>query len=298
MNFNHLAIFHAVAGAGSVSGGAAALMIGQPAASRQLKLLERAVGAELLTRTPKGVRLTAAGEVLAEYAAKIFTLADEATAAVEDLRGLERGRLRIGASPTIGTYLLPDVLVRFQRRFPRVRTRAEVLPGSAVRDRLLAGEMDVGLGDEADRADGLTAAPFMVERFAAIVPAGHPLTGRTDVTAAAFLAEAFVAQRSAGRSTSFVERELQKRGLLVSPALAVEGTEAVKKAVAAGLGASLVPRLAIELELAAGRLATVPLVDLELTRPLLLLRRAGEAMGKPARAFHCLLERVVNPSDS
>ena len=293
LNFGHLAVFDAVARAVSVGGGAATLMIGQPAASRQVQLLERAVGADLFVRTPKGVRLTAAGEVLADYAAKIFALADEATAAVEDLRGLERGRLRVGASPTIGTYLLPDVLVRFRARFPNVRTRVEVEPRDLLRSRLLAGHLDLGLSDDPDRHDGLTAEPLMVEQFACITPPNHPLAGRRDMTAAEFFAGPLVLRSATAGGASFVQRALRARGTTPKIALSLGSTEAVKRAVSAGLGVAVVPRLSIDLELAAGRLAAVELADFELSRPVHLLRRIGELPTKPQRAFHCLLERVV-----
>src|SRR5437868_6918270 len=111
MNLGHLAIFRAVAEEKSVSRGAERLMVSQPAVSKQLAQLERSLGVRLLDRHPRGVRITAAGEVLLTYARRIFAAEAEAEAAIEELRGLRRGRLRVGASTTIGVYLLPEVFV-------------------------------------------------------------------------------------------------------------------------------------------------------------------------------------------
>src|SRR3954471_19752448 len=100
LGFTQLAAFRAVADHGSVGRGADALMVSQPAVSKQIKELEKSLGVVLFERHARGVRLTDAGELLAGYARRIFALADEAEEAIEDLQGLRRGRLRIGATPT------------------------------------------------------------------------------------------------------------------------------------------------------------------------------------------------------
>src|SRR5947209_5485906 len=102
MNLGHLAIFDAVASTGNVSRAAESLMISQPAVSKQLRILERALATPLFERIPKGMRLTPAGELLATYASRIFALETEAEEAIAALKGLRRGRLIIGASNTIG----------------------------------------------------------------------------------------------------------------------------------------------------------------------------------------------------
>nr|MDQ2686871.1 LysR family transcriptional regulator [Armatimonadota bacterium] len=91
MNLNHLAIFHAIARAGSITLGAEQLHISQPAVSKQLQELEKSLGTPLFDRLPRGVRLTEAGELLAGYAHRLFSLEAEAEAALAELRGLERG---------------------------------------------------------------------------------------------------------------------------------------------------------------------------------------------------------------
>src|SRR2546429_243813 len=97
LNLHHLHVFHCVAEASSVSRGADRLAISQPAVSKQLRDLEQNLRTTLFDRHPKGVRLTAAGEVLADYARRIFALSDEAERALADMAGLRRGRLAVGA---------------------------------------------------------------------------------------------------------------------------------------------------------------------------------------------------------
>src|SRR5262244_952938 len=106
MNLNHLAVFDAVAQTGSMTLGAERLDISQPAVSKQVKDLERALGLSLFDRIGRRVRLNQAGEILAEYAQRIFGLARESDLAMADVRAVRRGSLAIGTSTTIGTYLI------------------------------------------------------------------------------------------------------------------------------------------------------------------------------------------------
>src|SRR3546814_9246472 len=111
MNLNHLAIFQAVAAVNSVSGGARRLNISQSAVSKQLAEFERSVGVSLFQRLPRGMRLTEAGRMLQGFANRLFAIEAEAEHALRDLRQLARGRIAIGASRTIGAYMLPRVQI-------------------------------------------------------------------------------------------------------------------------------------------------------------------------------------------
>src|ERR1700685_3869331 len=126
LNLNHLAIFHAVAKAGNITGAAEQLLISQPAVSKQLRELERSLGVRLFDRLPRGVRPTEAGAILREYSQRLFALTEQAENALAELRGLHRGRLRIGASTTIGVYFLPDLFVRFRQDHPGVQFHLEI----------------------------------------------------------------------------------------------------------------------------------------------------------------------------
>src|SRR4051812_47437512 len=115
LNLNQLALFHAVAEAGGITRASEKVMVSQPAVSKQVKQLERSLGARLLQPNGRGVRLTPAGRMLADYARRIVSLVAEAQTAISDLDSLRRGTLSVGVTPTLGTYLLPDVLVYFRR---------------------------------------------------------------------------------------------------------------------------------------------------------------------------------------
>src|SRR5437868_2773190 len=141
MNLGHLSVFYSVAMHGNVSRAADKLMVSQPAVSKQVKELERVLGVTLFDRLPRGMRLTDAGQLLVGYAARIFALEGEAQQAVAELAGLRRGRLVVGASNTIGVYLLPDLFVRFRRQFPAIQLQLEIAHTDAILRWLRRGEL-------------------------------------------------------------------------------------------------------------------------------------------------------------
>ena len=147
MNLNHLAIFHAVARAGSVTGGAEALGVSQSAVSRQLAEFEARQGVSLFDRRPRGVVLTAPGRVLLDYAERLFAIRAQAELALDDLRHRRLGRLAIGASRTIGAYMLPQAFAQFTRDNPGIELSLTVENTETIERQLLDGRIDIGFAE-------------------------------------------------------------------------------------------------------------------------------------------------------
>jgi DNA-binding transcriptional LysR family regulator len=294
MNLSHLAIFHAVAKERSISRGAERLLVSQPAVSKQLSQFERSLETRLVDRLPRGIRLTEAGEVLAAFAERIFSLELEAANALKELHGLRRGRLRIGASTTIGVYLLPEPFVRFRRENPDIDTSLDVIGSRAVEYRLIGGEIDIGFTESFSGTKELNAVTFRNDELVAIVARGHALLRKRRVTPKRFCAEPFIVRETGSESRSFVETALTKQGLTVRPVMSLASTEAIKRAVAAGIGVAIVSRNAIELEIEAGRLSVVRLVGLSIRRPLYVIRRQNADISRAADTFLKLLRAEEN----
>lgn len=291
MNFNHLALFHAVSEEGSISAGADRLAISQPAVSKQLGELERMLDVRLFDRLPRGVRLTEAGALLADYARRLFSLAAEAERALNDLRGLERGQLAIGASTTIGSYWLPDILTSFHRAYPGIEINLEIANTEVIQHHLLAGTLEVGLTEGFVENDELEAEVFHVDELVGIAPLGHPLARERSVSLKRFCQEPFLVREKGSGTRSVIERELARKGVKVQPAMALGGTEAIKQAVAAGAGVALVSRLAVGSECEVRRFTVVVLSDLSLRRPLHRIQQRGRHPSHALRAFLALLEK-------
>jgi DNA-binding transcriptional LysR family regulator len=285
MNLNHLAIFHAVAEAGSMTLGAERLDISQPAVSKQVRGLEHALGVALFDRVGRRVHLSQAGEVLADYAGRLFALAREAEEALADVRALRRGRLVIGASTTIGAYLLPGVLAEFGRRHPSVELCAEIKNTEEVHRRLARHQLDVGLTEGFVEGDDLDAEVFHQDELVVIAARGHRLAGMAQVPQSAVRHEPFILRERGSGTRAVQERALARLRWPVRVRMALGSTEAIKRAVAEGLGLAIVSRLALRAECAAGNLAVLPVVGLSIRRPLHLVRRKGRRDGPTLQAF-------------
>lgn len=291
MNLHHLEIFNAIVQEGTISAGAGRMMISQPAASKQLKELEKSVGAMLLQRLPRGIRLTKAGELLAGYARTLFDLSEEAERAVRDLERLRNGQLRVGATPTLGTYLLPDVIVRLRKRFPQLRSSLEVENGDLLGERLAKGKLDLALAESLFDQDSFLSTEFTRDPWVVIAHPGHRLARRRHVTTEMLCEEMFIV-RDTRAGESFVEREFVSRRLKLKSTFSLATTEAIKRAVAAGMGIAMVSKLAIDLEVQTKRLAVVRVADLNLVRPV-YVHEMQKSRSKPAIAFLCLLKHAV-----
>lgn len=293
INLNHLTVFHAAAKNGGIRAGADRLLISQPAASKQIKELERALGVRLFERHARGVRVTAEGGILADYARRIFALAEDAETALSDLDSLRHGSLAIGASPTIGTYLLPAVLVHFRRRFPGVDLRLEIESSQVLRKRLEEFAIDFGITEGRIEASDLESKSLMEDELIAIIPPDHPFARRRSVKPAAFCREPFITHEPASSSGSFVEQVLEARNLKINPLLSLSSTEAIKQAVASGLGVAIVSRLAAKNEIASKRLATITLTGLSIRRPIYHVCPRNRYRSKGSIAFLCLLKHAI-----
>ena len=282
MNINHLAIFHAAAEEGSMSRAAERLFISQPAVSKQIGELEAALGVSLFDRLPRGLRLSAAGEMLAGYARRLFAVEAEAEQALAEMKGLAQGKLTVGASLTIGGYLLPKMLGAYRKQYPGIALRLEIANTQVIQQKLRDNALDLGLTEGFAEDPLLEAEVFAEDVLTAVVPPGHPFLEGA-VSAAQFCTEPFLMRELGSGTREVVERALLHQGIVVQPAMSLGSTEAIKQAVASGLGVAIVSRLALETEIKMGLLC--PLPSLALTRPLHLVRLRGKSQSAAAQAF-------------
>ena len=298
MNLNRLAVFHAVAEEGGVSRGAERLCVSQPAVSKQVRELEAALGLKLFDRLPRGVRLTQAGEVLAGHARRLFAVEADAERAIAELKGLSRGSLRVGASLTIGVYLLPEILGAYRKLHPEIDLELEIANTQVIQQKLRENALDVALTEgfvetcePKNELDDLEAEIFHRDELVAVVPPGHRLLSEEVGTAAQFCAEPFLMRETGSGTREVVERALAQVKVVVHPTMSLGSTEAIKRAVTAGLGVAIISRLALSTELAAGLLQVVALSNLRIERPLHIVRLRGKSESHAARAFFKLLPR-------
>jgi len=295
MNLNHLFLFRAVAEARGFSRAAENVHVSQPAISMQVGELEAQLGLTLFHRLPRGVKLTAAGQLLLDYARRLGALADEAERAMAEVKGLCRGRLAIGASTTIGVYLLPNLLGDYRRRYPDIDLQFDISNTEDIENRLVDGTLDAGLTEGLPpKRDELESAVFLRDELVPIGRLDHPRlkTSSEPFTLRQLCAEPMIMREPGSGTREVIENALAKRGQKLQRIPMVLGsTEAIKRAVAAGLGVAIVSHLTIQTELASGQLAILPVRGFQLTRPLHRLCWRNRAKDPATVAFFSLLER-------
>ncbi len=285
LNFNHLRLFLAVAEYGGVTRGAEAVFVSQPAVSKAVQELERQVGVPLLEHVGRRVALTEAGEILAGYARRIFNLSEEGKRAMDELRGLERGQLAIGASTTIGIYLLPAVMGAFHARYPAIALALNIENVELVFRKLRAGTIELALVEGPVRGADLRVEPYRRDDLALVVAPTHPFA-RAGVAMPEELAAMPFLMRERGSGTrEVVETALLERGITPHVAMELGHTEAIKQAVVACLGVSILSTLTIRPEVAGGLLAAVPIEGVTISRTLLQVQRRDYRPSSAARAF-------------
>lgn len=285
MNHNHLMIFRAVAESGSFTRAAQRLYISQPALSQQVGQLETELGVKLFDRLPRGVRLTSAGQILANHGARIAALDQQAQRQIQELQGLARGRLTLGASQTIGVYLMPEILGRFRREYPQIDLDLEISNTEAIQQKLADDLFDLALTEGFLEQPDLDASVFQQDNLVAIVPPEHPLLERKAVTAAQFCAQPLIVREHGSGTLAVIERALARKSITLSPTMSLGSTEAIKRAVQSHIGVAIVSRLSITQELAAGSLIELPLSDLRIRRPLHRLELRGKIRSPAAEIF-------------
>ncbi|MEU1308608.1 LysR family transcriptional regulator [Streptomyces cinnamoneus] len=279
-----LELLLAVARLGSLGRAARELGITQPAASGRLRGMERLLGVALVERSPRGSRLTDAGVLVTDWARRIVEAAEAFDAGAQALRGRRDSRLRVAASMTIAEYLLPGWLIAL--RTERPGTAVSLLAGNstAVAERLLAAEADLGFVEGLDVPAGLDGAVIGHDRLVVVTAPGHPWARRRAPLTAGELAATPLILRERGSGTRQVlDAALAAHGGLSEPLLELASTTAAKAAAVSGAGPSVLSELAIGEELAARRLVEIPVTDLPLQRTLRAVWPRGHRPTGPAR---------------
>ncbi|WP_327313672.1 LysR family transcriptional regulator [Streptomyces sp. NBC_01235] len=248
LNLERLRTLDALARHGSVSGAAAGLHITTSAVSQQLAKLEREVGQRLLAKHGRGVRLTDAGRLLADHAARILSQVELAQSDLEAQRGQVVGELRLSAFPTAARGLFPVALAELRKAHPGLRLRScELEPEHAIAG-VVRGDLDLAVvldwyNKPMPVPDGLVKAPILDDPADVAIPAGHPLADRDEVDLGEFAEDEWITWGEGEFCHEWLMFTLRSRGVepIVGHRAAETHTQLVL--VAAGLGVCIVPLL-------------------------------------------------------
>lgn len=252
-----LKVFCTVAETKSFSKTSEIIHLTQPAVSLQIQALEEIYETKLFDRTSNLITLTEAGEVLYKYAKDILSLYAEASKEIGKITGLLKGSIKIGASTTIGNYLLPNIISDFKKN--RVKVNINVLIGNTRRivDLLNSGIVDIGLVEGETSKQKLRIEPFVEDELIFIVPPIHPWTKKKIVSILDVTKEPFILREEGSGTRQMIEKYLESHGISIENmkiALILGSTESIKEAVEQGIGISIVSKWAARKEIKYGSL--------------------------------------------
>ena len=285
MHLNQLWVFYQVAKHKSFSQAAEALFLSQPSVSNQIKLLEETCGLKLFDRSGRSVELTSTGEILLSYAERIFSLAKEADSVIEEIKGLKAGGIRISASSTLGAYYLPDILDLFRKKHPQIEIRMNVGYTQTVAEDVLAFRSDLGLIGREVAHPNIVVIPLWEEELVLIVPPDHPFAGRREISLAELQGQPFIMSEKGSGVREITEKILAGAKVSARVVMELGENEAMKRAVASGLGITLISATVARRELEAGQIRAVRLPGARILRKFNIIHHKNKYISKLIRAF-------------
>jgi DNA-binding transcriptional LysR family regulator len=282
-----LKVFRVVARHLNFSRAAEELLLTQPAVTQQIKALEDEYGVPLFDRSGGRIALTSAGKSLLPYANQLKEISDEAYEAVTDAAGNKGGKLALGASQTIGQYLLPNLVAAFLGENPRVAVTAISGNTDAMLEALAARRIQLAMVEGPGLRKDLHIEDFMEDQMVLVVPASHEWADH-EITLQEFKSAPLLMREFGSGSRRVVERALAKAGLRkkdIHTTMELDSTEGLLSAVEAGLGITFVSRWAVRNQLALGTLRLARVKGLRLARMFSLAFAAGPEPTGNAAAF-------------
>jgi DNA-binding transcriptional LysR family regulator len=294
LNLHLLRLFVTVVQTGSFSRAAETLHISQPAISKGVRDFEMQVGCRLLDRTTKGVRATREGNALFQHAQSIFAAERAAEEELTSLRGLDSGYLRIGASTTISTYIIANYLGVFHKAYPNIDLHLVSENTHDIANLLIEHNIEIALVEGPTEDNNLTSKAWRTDAMELIVHPDHPFVrAGKSVDPKALEDEILIIREHGSGSRDIATQALAAHRVHLRRTLEIGSTEAIKQAVASGVGVAIVSSAAIDDQIKLGRLKTVAMKNLRISRTLWQLKAPGRLETPAALAFERIIWNLV-----
>lgn len=293
LNLHLLRLFATVARTGSFSRAAKLLNISQPAISKGVRDFELQVGCRLLDRTRKGVRPTQEGAALARHAETLFAAERAAEDELQAMRNLDSGSLRIGASTTIATYMVPEYLGIFHRAFPGIDLHVISANTSEIAHLMQAQEIEIALVEGPVEEQNLVSEAWRTDVMSLIAAPDHRFAQASGPIDFGLLEDEILIVREPGSGTrEVVAQTFSKHRIEPRRTLEIGSTEAIKQAVAAGVGVTIVSVAAIEDQVKLGKLKAIQIKGVHIERTLWQLKAPGRLDIPAATAFEGIIRET------
>ena len=289
LNLHQLATFQVVAKHCSYVRAAEELHFSQPAVSAQIRQLEETLGVKLFEQIGRRTHLTQAGDELYHYSQKIFAVIDEALETMEELRGPDHGRLRVGADTTVGTYVIPGLLGKFHQSYPEVEISLDVVNRAALVERIMSNEIDIAIVGRVPDDIPVVIEPFAPNELVLVASPYHRLAGRANVPLSELAKEHFLMREVGSGTRAALELVLQEAEVPLHVSMHMGNNSAIKQGVAAGLGIALISRVALDMELETNRLVILDVEGFPIMRQWRIVHLKDKHLSATALAFKSFL---------
>jgi len=288
MDLHQIEIFCSLIKLRSFSKAAEALYLTQPTVSGHIKNLEAELGVKLLDRLGKRVVPTEAGEVLSRHGQKLLALRDQARQELEGLAGNVSGLLKIGGSTIPGAYILPTVIGAFKKKYPASSIHLYINDTAKTTEAVLSGELQIGVVGARSVDPHLEIHPFLKDELVVAVPPGHPWARKKNISVNALAGEPFILREKGSGTRRVMEERLGKAGFSpadLNPVAIMGSSDAVRQAVKAGLGVSILSIRALRDDIQANRLVAVQVKGVPFERSFSVILLKGKSRSLLCKAF-------------
>jgi len=279
MTLWQLKTFATVAREGSFTKAGKVLQISQPSVSSLVISLQKELGVKLFEKLGMKPRLTEAGRLLLKRAESVLGITEKIPEEMEEIKGLKKGRLAVGGSGFAGSTFLPAAVHAFKKTVPSIEVTVMIQRSRVIEERLLKGELDVALIARAPESRLIVAEQFREDEIVVIAPHNHPLTRRRSVPLRCLVKESIIAQDRSSNFRQKVEELFAMKGLPFTPELEIDigsgSRDALRSAVANGLGIAFVSKCHINPHLESGRLKILKVPEVNLKRVMYLVFHRG-----------------------
>jgi DNA-binding transcriptional LysR family regulator len=285
MNLRELKIFVTVCESKSMSAAATKLYITQPAISQTISELENKLNVKLFERIKRRLKLTYSGKVLLKYSKRILNLVDETQNTIEDIVNMNQGQLRIGASTTIGTYLLPQIMSKFQQKHKEIDLPFIIDNTSIIEKMILNNTIDLGLVEGPVHSEDIFIEHFFDDQLYLMCSTRHKWSDWKTINPVK-LKEANLIMREKGSGTrKIIENIITKFDISYQITHTFNNIESIKKAIEANLGVSILPEISVKKEMIKGKITKLNLSGIEFKRKFSIIYHRDKYHSKIFKKF-------------
>lgn len=287
MNIASLKMFCLVVEEGSISQAARLSFVSQPAVTRQIHQLEDYYGTMLFDRTDGKIKVTETGRILYPFAKTIIHDFNRSIEAVEQATGEYNAHLRVGASLTIGEYLLPRLLGGFKKQAPKTKVTLTIKNTPSILEDLSNDVIDLAFVEGIVEHSNFIVEKFAEDELVLVYPIEHPWRNRKEVDIEELASERMIWRESNSGTRLIVENTLREYGILdkIESYMEISSTQAIKSAVEAGLGISILPKMTVKRELDQGFLREIKVSGVTMKRDLWQVKKQQRFKGTSISSF-------------